>query len=104
MQTVWDVLAIFVRSDFGPVLAPQWFNVGAVQMAHILYNIGFALFPASKQVVGAFSALWLPKELLGDIPNAGGDWLVVADSVADVCFGAFGYFIAKMRMEKSYDR
>ncbi len=103
MQTAWGVLAVFVQSDLGPDPAPQWFNVGAVQMAHMLFGTGLALFRASKALVGAFFALWTAKELLGDIPNAGGAWLVVADSVADPCFGALGYFMAKMQMEKTHD-
>ena len=100
MQNIWGVLAEFAHSDLGPDPAPDWYAMLSVQMSHILIGATLALCSAPTLLVWVVYCGWVAKELLGDIPNAGGAWLVVADSVADLCFGALGYIITKSRMEK----
>jgi hypothetical protein len=67
-------------------------------MAHILIGSTIALFRAPSLLVWAVFGSWLAKELLGDIPNSGFDWLVVADSVADPIFGAFGFWLTRYKL------
>lgn len=100
LKAAFEVMEEFARSDFGPDPAPHWHGVLSVQMAHILIGAALALYRAPALVLLSISAGWMAKELLGDIPNAGGTWLVMADSVADLGFGALGYIIAKKQMEK----
>lgn len=84
---------------FWPVCA------NTLEITITLIGASLALYRAPALLVWAVFCGWLTKELLGDIPNAGGSWLVVADSVADLCFGALGYIISKSRMEKfCYDQ
>lgn len=105
LSAAGEVLAELAQSDFGPNPAPDWYGVLSVQMAHILIGASLALFRAPALLVVAVFVGWIAKELLGDIPNAGGSWLVIADSVADLCFGALGYIIAKYQMENyRYDQ
>ena len=92
--------AQLAQSDLGPAPPPLWHIIVTGQMAHILIGASFALFRAPALLVVAVFVGWAAKELLGDIPNAGGSWSVMADSVADLCFGALGYIIAKYQMEK----
>ena len=92
--------AQMVQSDLGPAPSPLWHIFATGQMAHILVGVTLALFRAHSSLVGAVFGGWVAKELLGDIPNAGGAWPVVADSIADIGFGALGYIIAKYRIEK----
>ncbi|WP_417606673.1 hypothetical protein [Primorskyibacter flagellatus] len=95
-----EALAEFARSDLGPVPAPDWHAMLSVQMAHMLVGASLALFRSPAPLVGIVFAVWAVKELLGDIPNGGSTWPVMADSMADLSFGALGYIIAKSRMEK----
>lgn len=90
LNATGDALAEFTRSGIGPNPAPDWHGVLSVQMAHILICTMLALFRAPTLMVGAVFVGWAVKEALGDIPNAGGAWAVIADSVADLCFGALG--------------
>lgn len=92
--------AQMVQSDLGPAPSPLWHIIVTGQMAHILIGASLALFRAPVLLVVAVFVGWSAKELLGDIPNAGATWLVMADSVADLGFGALGYIIAKKQMEK----
>lgn len=97
--------AELMQSDLGPAPSPLWHVIAAGQMAHALIGTSLALFRAPALLVVAVFVGWIAKELLGDIPNAGGSWLVIADSVADLCFGALGYIIAKYQMENyRYDQ
>ncbi|MGO4910665.1 hypothetical protein ACEN2J_20540 [Pseudorhodobacter sp. W20_MBD10_FR17] len=41
-----------------------------------------ALFRASGPLLAAVFGGWIIKELLGDIPNAGGSWPVIADTAS----------------------
>ena len=91
--------AELTQSDLGPAPSPLWHIIATGQMAHILIGTMLALFRAPARLVGAVFVGWAVKEGLGDIPNAGGAWPVIADSVADLCFGALGYIIAKYQME-----
>lgn len=105
VQMVWGALAELTRSDMGPDPAPRWYAMISVQMAHALLGAILALFRAPKPLVYCLFFGWLAKELLGDIPNGGGAWPVVVDSVADLFFGVMGYITAKSRMEKNnYDQ
>lgn len=100
INAVWGGLLEFTRSDLGPDPAPLWFVWSAVQMAHILVGATLALYRAPVLLVQAVFCLWVAKEVLGDIPNGGGAFLVLADSAADLCFGAMGYVIAKLKLEE----
>ncbi|WP_300548080.1 hypothetical protein [Roseovarius sp.] len=105
VQMVWGTLAEFARSDIGPDPAPRWHAMISVQMAHALIGVTLALYRVPVLLVWAVFYVWLAKELLGDIPNGGGAWPVVVDSVADLFFGVMGYITAKSRMEKNnYDQ
>lgn len=99
MQSVWAGLGALVQSDLGPVPSPLWHVVVTGQMAHVLIGVSLALFRTRALLVWVVFGCWLMKELLGDIPNAGGALLVVADSLADLCFGGLGYIFSKSRME-----
>ncbi|MGO4909811.1 hypothetical protein ACEN2J_15920 [Pseudorhodobacter sp. W20_MBD10_FR17] len=97
--------AQLAQSDLGPAPSPLWHIIATGQMAHILIGATLALFRATALLVVAVFVGWVAKELLGDIPNAGGSWPVIADSVADLCCGALCYIIAKHQMEKyRYDQ
>ena len=100
MQSAWEGLAEFAKSDLAPGPAPAWHAMLSVQMAHMLVGASLALFYAPALLVAVLFAGWTAKELLGDIPNGGGAWPVMADSMADLCFGALGYIVAKSQMEK----
>lgn len=100
INAVWGGLLEFTQSDLGPDPASLWFVWSAVQMAHILIGATLALYRAPLLLVKAVFFLWVTKELLGDISNGGGAWLVVADSGADLCFGVLGYITAKLKMEE----
>jgi len=100
LDWIQTAAAQLAQSDLGPAPTPLWHIIVTGQMAHTLIGTGLALFRApALLVVGVFVG-WLAKELLGDIPSAGGSWPVIADSVADLCCGALGYIIAKKQMEK----
>lgn len=103
MTTITNVLqAAFIeltRSDaIGPAPS-RWHFYLADQMAHCLMGLLLGLYPVPRVWLWAFALGWIGKELCFDIPNGGADWLVIADSVADLSFGALGYIIAKSRME-----
>ena len=100
LQVIYSIIAELTFSDFGAHPQPLWYRSATVQMAHICLGNALALFCVPFRIVGLFFAVWVAKELLGDIPNAGGAWPVVVDSFADIGFGALGYMIAKSRMEK----
>ncbi|WP_084354007.1 hypothetical protein [Primorskyibacter flagellatus] len=100
-NAVREALAEFARSDLGPDPAPDWHAMLSVQMAHMLIGASLALFHAPTRLVAFLFSCWIVKELLGDIPNGGGTWPVMADSIADLSFGALGYFIAKSQMAKA---
>ncbi|MFZ7093269.1 hypothetical protein [Primorskyibacter sp. 2E233] len=99
--TVWGALADLAQSDLGPALSPRWHIILTGQMAHILIGVALGLYRVPVALVWAVFCGWAAKELFGDIPNGGGAWPVVADSLADLCFGSFGYFAAKTRLEKA---
>ena len=67
--------AQLAQSDLGPAPPPLWHIVVTGQTAHTLIGTCLALFRAPAL-------------------------LVIADSMADLCFGALGYIIAKYQMEK----
>jgi uncharacterized membrane protein YeaQ/YmgE (transglycosylase-associated protein family) len=83
-----------------PARCRAWQIIVTEQMAHALIGATLALFRAPALLVVGVLVGWVAKELLDDTPNAGGAWLVIADSLADLCFGALGYIIAKYQMEK----
>ena len=66
---------------------------------HYSIGVGLALYRAPVLLVWAVFCGWVLKELLGDIPHGGAAWAVIADSLADLCFGLLGYFAAKSRLE-----
>jgi hypothetical protein len=92
--------AQLAQSDLGPAHSWLWQIIVTGQMAHALIGATLALFRAPALLVVGGLVSWMAKELLGDTPNAGGAWLVIADSLADLCFGALGYIFAKYQMEK----
>jgi hypothetical protein len=103
LQVIYSTIAELTFSDFGAHPQPLWYRSATVQMAHICIGNALALFCVPFRIVGLFFAVWAAKELLGDIPNAGGSLLVIADSCADLCFGALGYFTAKSKMKEIHN-
>ncbi|MFW2545671.1 hypothetical protein ACN2XU_23875 [Primorskyibacter sp. 2E107] len=101
VQAIWRAMVSFAQSDLGPVPSPRWHIILTGQIAHILIGAVLALYRAPLLLVLVVFCGWVAKELLGDIPNSGGVWLVMADSVADLFFGALGYIVAKSQMEKA---
>jgi hypothetical protein len=101
VQTIWSAMTDLAQSDFGPVPSPRWHIILTGQMAHILFGAALGVYRAPLVLVWAVFCGWVLKELLGDIPNGGGSWQVIADSIADLCFGSLGYFAAKSRLEQA---
>lgn len=99
ISAVREALAEFARSDLGRDPSPRWHAMLSMQLAHMLIGASLASFRAPTLPVCVVFGVWAVKELLGDIPS-GGTWPVMADSVADLLFGALGYIVADSQMKK----
>mgnify|MGYP003636445846 FL=1 len=100
MSAVLDFLAVFVHSDVaGP--SPAWWHWINAQSSHFLFGVFFAVISPSYGHIGLY--LWIAKEGFGDIPNDGNSLKVIADSVADLAFGYFGFF-SRHRCTRHYSK
>ena len=95
-MTAYDVAAIIfhdlTQSDAIGQAPPRWHYYTADQMAHCLIGVILALYRWPRAFLWLVALGWMSKEICFDIPNGGGNWLVIADSVADLVFGALGYW------------
>ena len=97
LDRLQSALGVFVQSDvYGPP-PPRWYIVMTGQASHMLIGAALAFFGARPLMLAMVAGAWVAKELLGDIPNSGGAALVYLDSLADLGFAVFGYWLVRKK-------
>ncbi len=96
-----SIFAEFTRSDMTGPPPAHWHILLTGQMAHCLIGVLLGLYRVPRRPLGVILGLLLLKEVLGDIPDSGGDMRVIADSVADIGFVVLGFWLiwSKRRAE-----
>ena len=98
MNTLLDVLAVFVHSDVaGP--SPAWWYWGSNLLAHIA--IGMLIGQFWPRIWWFVFSAWATKELFGDIPNGHIAALVAADSLVDLLAGFIGFWLTTRSASKA---